>query len=98
MEELRKLAAARDKKRDVAALTMNMAISAAQRTNGDPACPVCAAYSFPIATGWPVGPATWGTKCLECGADILIGDTPHRDVRWEDIQLSQYLRLTDLEG
>ena len=71
--ELRKLAAARDKKRDIAALTLNMAISAARQVSGDPTCPVCAAYSFPIAAYWAV-PATWGTKCLECGADILIGD------------------------
>ncbi len=37
LDELRDLAAARDKKRDIAALTMNMAISAARR----PDCVVC---------------------------------------------------------
>ena len=35
MLDLRELAAARDKKRDVAALTMNMAISAARQVSGD---------------------------------------------------------------
>ncbi len=41
LDELRKLAAARDKKRDIAALTLNMAISVA----GGP--------GYSAAEGWP---------------------------------------------
>ncbi len=73
---LRDLAAARDKKRDIAALTMNMAISAAVRQAGgertNQALEDAAKY-FGIVDGWTV-PAAWETKCLGCGADIVIGD------------------------
>ena len=48
-DELRGLAAARDKKRDVAALTLMAINLAGRQADGDPACPVCAAYRSPIA-------------------------------------------------